>query len=388
MQERPPQQSQHALEHPARGRGGREPSPRGGRGTQRGSLHTCPTVCSGWMFRSVQKRKRKARRVLNGRPLPHGAQRQNNYRSSRSGMKRSLLTAKGGDPQVPGGPSCSFSSGGSAESEKPPKKRCPTLDQSPPPCSWGKANPRAECRAEDGDLGSVLSQKLDRLSENMSTICRDVSQLQSHMDRLEQDARGWVLELAALRMENQCLSEYVRRMESRCRTLENRSRRNNLRLLGLPEGVEGSDTVSFLQKTLPAMLGLQPDSRPLEIESARRVQGGVSWEPNGRPRALVFRLLHFADKAAILQASRTRPLCYAGAQVTILPDFCSSPSQRRRVPFRTFRRARWAADVCFAARRSPCFAWSRGLREPLASSGPPAGRPGFLQGQATGTQIP
>ncbi|XP_015270473.1 PREDICTED: protein KRBA1 [Gekko japonicus] len=324
--------------------------------------------------------------VSNGRSPSHSAQRQSGSRSPKSGMKRSLLTAQDGDPQVPGAPSCTFSSGASAESGDPPKKRCPSLDQPPPLCRWGKADAR-EGQAEDGDLGPVLSQKLDRLSEDMSAVCRDVSRMQSHMDRLEQDARGWVLELAALRMENRCLSEYVRRMESRCRTLEGRSRRNNLRLLGLPEGVEGSDAVSFLQKTLPAMLGWQPDAPPLEIESARRVQGGVSWEANGRPpRALVFRLLRFADKATLLQAARTRPLSYAGTQVTILPDLCSWPSPRRRVPLGAFRRTRWAADLCFAARHSSsCYTWAQGLREPPAGSGPLSGEREGRVSKRTGT---
>ncbi|XP_077160432.1 protein KRBA1 isoform X19 [Paroedura picta] len=299
---------------------------------------------------------------LDRRPPPLRGQRQSDSRSPKSGMKRPLWTAKDGDPQVPGAPSCAFSSGASAESGNPPKKSCPSLELPPPPFCG------SEHRAEVSDFGPGWSQKLDRLSEDMSAICRDVSRLQSHMGRLEQDARGWVLELAALRMENRSLSEYVRRMESRCRTLEGRSRRNNLRLLGLPEGVEGGDAVSFLQKTLPGMLGLPPDCPPLEIESARRLPGGASWDPNGRPRALVFRLLRFADKASLLQAARTRPLSFAGAQLSLLPDLCSSPSQHRRVPSGAFRRTRWAADLCLAARHSPCYSWAQGLREPLASS--------------------
>lgn len=271
---------------------------------------------------------------------------------------------------------CSFGSRGNglnhaAEPETPAKKRCPTLELPLPSCGWGQGK-SPEGPEGLGGLGPALSQKLDRLSTDMSTLCRDVSRLQSHMDRLEQDARGWVLELAALRMENQGLSKYVRRMESRCRTLENRSRRNNLRLLGLPEGMEGSDAMSFLQKTLPAMLGLPRDV--LEIESARRVPGGVSWDPNGRPRPLVFRLLRFANKATILQAARRQPLSYAGTRVTVLPDFCSSLVQRRRVPFGVVRRTRWAADLCFGLRHSSCScAWTRAPRGLLTCSGPLAG---------------
>ncbi|XP_053115644.1 protein KRBA1 isoform X3 [Hemicordylus capensis] len=303
------------------------------------------------------------------------AQRRSDSSPAKSGMKRSPVAARGDDSPAPGAASCSFQPQGGPRLDNPPKKRCPSLDPTLAPCGWGNGQPPPpECRAEVGGLGPLLSRKLDHLSADMSAICRDVSRLQSHMDRLEQDARGWVLELATLHMENRCLSEYVRRMEGRCRTLENRSRRNNLRMLGLPEGLEGSDAVSFLQKSLHAMLGLPLEAPALEIESARRVQGGISWDPSGRPRPLVFRLLRFADKTAILQAARTRPLSYAGAQVTILPDFCSSLNQRRRIPFGGVRRTRWAADLCFGPRHSSWWpGWTQGLREPLASSGPLAG---------------
>ncbi|XP_042329182.1 uncharacterized protein LOC121933469 [Sceloporus undulatus] len=295
--------------------------------------------------------------------------------SPASGEKRALVTARDDDSPALVAISCSFESRGEAESGNPSKKRCPSLDPSSPLCSWENGKPPAG-KEEIGDLGAVLSKKLDRLSADMSSICRDVSQLQNHMDRLEQDSRGWVLELAALRMENRSLCEYVRRMEGRCRTLENRSRRNNLRILGLLEGVEGNDAVSFLQRTLPAILGFPPEGLPLEIESARRVPGGASWDPSGRPRPLVFHLLRFADKTAILQAARARPLSYASVQVTILPDFCSSLSQRRRVPFGTFRRTRWVTDLCFGPKHpSCCYPWTRHvMRQPtLGNSGPLAG---------------
>lgn len=290
---------------------------------------------------------------------------------------------KGDHTQIPGPASCSFSSQAEAEAEaeNPPKKRSASLDPSPHACNWEDKSPPQEYRAEEGGFGSELYKKLDHLSENMGTICRDVSRLQNHLDRLEQNARGWVLELATLRMENRCLSEYVRRMESRCHILENRSRRNNLRMLGLPEGVEGSEPVPFLQKTLPTMLALPTGGLPLEVESARRVQGGISWDPNGSPRPLVFRLLRLADKMAVLQAARSRPLSYAGARVTILPDFRSSPFQRRRTLLGTFRRARWAADLCLGPQHTSCYyGWTQGPRETLAHSGP---LPGEREGRVS-----
>nr|XP_034985928.1 uncharacterized protein LOC118092208 [Zootoca vivipara] len=353
------------LSSPQREAGNRSPTPEAGR------EHQGAAPSSTLALGSCPKRNRHFC-LSRGRSaaLKFGAQRLSNSSSPKSGVKRLLGAAQGGEDQTPGTSSYSCKLQGNAESGNLRKKRCLNVDPNLALRTWGDGKPQ-ECRPEVEDgMGPALSKKLDRLSVDMSAVCRDVSRLQSHVDRLEQDARSWVLELAALRMENHSLSECVRRMERRFRALENRSRRNNLRVLGLPEGSEGSDTVAFLQKTLPTLLGLPPEAPPLEIESARRVQGGTSWDPSGRPRPLVLQLLRSGDRAAILQAARGRPLSYAGVQVTILPDFCSSLSQRRRVPFGTFRRTRWPADLCFGSRHpSCCYAWAPGLREPLASSG-------------------
>nr|XP_020655832.1 protein KRBA1 [Pogona vitticeps] len=268
--------------------------------------------------------------------------------------RRAPQEAQDNDDTALGTQSCGTEPQGEGEPGSASKQKSPSPDLPLPYRRRCGSGTSPESKAEVGGLGPLLSRKLDRLSADMGAICRDVAQLQSHLDRLEQDARGWGLELATLRMENRSLSEYVRRMEGRCRALESRSRRNNLRMLGLPEGAEGSDPLSsFLQRTLPEMLGLPLESRPPE--------------------------------AAILQAAHGRPLSYAGVQVTILPDFCSSLSRRRQVPFGAARRSRWLADPCFSPRHASFYPpWPQGRRGPLAASGPLAGEregPAVEEGQ-------
>lgn len=53
--------------------------------------------------------------------------------------------------------------------------------------------------------------------------------------------------------------------------LENRSRRSNLRLLGLPEKSEGNDACTFLENWLPEALDMEPLRKPLAIERAHRI---------------------------------------------------------------------------------------------------------------------
>ncbi|KAJ4938134.1 hypothetical protein JOQ06_002760 [Pogonophryne albipinna] len=56
--------------------------------------------------------------------------------------------------------------------------------------------------------------------------------------------------------------------------LENRDRRSNLRVIGLPENAEGRDVESFLEKWIPEVLGPENFPTPLVIERAHRIPGG------------------------------------------------------------------------------------------------------------------
>ncbi len=73
--------------------------------------------------------------------------------------------------------------------------------------------------------------------------------------------------------------------------IEDRSRRNNVRLVGLPEGTEGSNAAGFLRvnlsKWIPSLRG-----RDLEIDRAHRMYDGG--RGSDRPRTLIFRVTKMA----------------------------------------------------------------------------------------------
>ncbi|KAJ1150551.1 hypothetical protein NDU88_003342 [Pleurodeles waltl] len=57
---------------------------------------------------------------------------------------------------------------------------------------------------------------------------------------------------------------------SKLTDMEDRSRRDNIRILGIPENEEGSDMQTFLTSTLPKMISLDFDP-PLEFQRAHRI---------------------------------------------------------------------------------------------------------------------
>ncbi|KAJ1197527.1 hypothetical protein NDU88_001384 [Pleurodeles waltl] len=68
----------------------------------------------------------------------------------------------------------------------------------------------------------------------------------------------------------QSLQSEVTMLKKHAEDVENRNRRNNLCIYGLPEGIEGSDPLSFSQLFLPKILDLTT-SPALNIQRAHRL---------------------------------------------------------------------------------------------------------------------
>lgn len=106
------------------------------------------------------------------------------------------------------------------------------------------------------------------------------------------------------------LKTQLDQLTTKLKDLEDRGRRNNVRLVGLPEAVEGSDAIGYLKdnlpKWIPSLVG-----RDIDIELAHRVYNGGEANSN-KPRTLIFRLLRWQDRSAILNGARqVYPVKYA-----------------------------------------------------------------------------
>lgn len=112
--------------------------------------------------------------------------------------------------------------------------------------------------------------------------------------------------------------------------LENRGRRKNLRIVGLPEGAEGSGTLaSFLHSSFPKCLELNTDSLTLEIEGAHRSPTFVSRNSNSSPRSILFRFLQFIDKETVLRAALKKKITHDGTELRFYSDLSTGVLQKR-----------------------------------------------------------
>uniref|UniRef100_H2ZZC0 L1 transposable element RRM domain-containing protein n=1 Tax=Latimeria chalumnae TaxID=7897 RepID=H2ZZC0_LATCH len=140
-----------------------------------------------------------------------------------------------------------------------------------------------------GDIES-LKETAQNMGNRLSTAEDRISTAEDQIQQLESGMRdlGKKLEAALTKVND----------------LENRSHRNNIRIVGFPENVEEGSPMSFLSKKIPELLGLESGMN-LDIERAHRTLAPRP-APGQRPRAFMVRFLKFQMKELVLRTVRTK----------------------------------------------------------------------------------
>ncbi|KAJ1152916.1 hypothetical protein NDU88_005690 [Pleurodeles waltl] len=134
-------------------------------------------------------------------------------------------------------------------------------------------------------------------------------------------------------------------LRSKLTDLEDRSRRNNIRFLGFPEGIEGTDILSYLRDTLPKLADITFDP-PLEFQRAHRL-GLKRQNGQDRPRPIIACFLRHGQVRQLLQLSRRQgPLRLGPLEIHLSADFSKETADRRR-GFLSFRPRLRHLDVKF-----------------------------------------
>lgn len=109
--------------------------------------------------------------------------------------------------------------------------------------------------------------------------------------------------------------------------LENRGRRCNIRIIGLPEGSEGSNPVPFFKTWLPELLQVSFKGGAVKRDRCHRAL--TRCPPPGR--AVIIKVHNFPDKVRIMRAARkAQALSYDGASIMIFEDFSAAVVKKRQ----------------------------------------------------------
>lgn len=173
----------------------------------------------------------------------------------------------------------------------------------------------SDLRLELKNTNDTLATTTDQIEQ----LEKSVKRVQSRCDSTQAAARQDRDQVAAMRMA-------IDELRNKLAEMEDRSRRSNLRLVGLSEGAEGDNCIAFLKKNLakwiPALMG-----QDIRIERAHRVYGDKS----DRPRTIIFKLLDYNDRQAILSGARAVPsVKHSSDTLRFFPDFSADTTKKRK----------------------------------------------------------
>ena len=127
------------------------------------------------------------------------------------------------------------------------------------------------------------------------------------------------------------LTESNAKLLAKVSDLESRSRRNNIRVVGVPESVEGPRPTAFFADLLMEVFGEGVLDSPPECDRAHRTLS-VKPKPGQRARPVIIRLHRYQVKERIIREARTRrgKLQYRGSPISIYEDYAPEVVEQRQ----------------------------------------------------------
>lgn len=193
-----------------------------------------------------------------------------------------------------------------------------------------------------------FGEKLDKVERNIEVMNSSVHAVEKRLADLQQDITANANRVAeaeerigdtedGLQKVTTEVTDAVKRiayLESKTEDMENRARRNNLRLVGLPEGAEGTQPmIDYIQHMLPVWLGLD-GTRSFTLERAHRTLARPRPDQN---RAVIIRFLRFQDREFVVNTSRQRSLSHDDHKIFFAQDL-SAETMKARSPFKAVRK--------------------------------------------------
>lgn len=178
-----------------------------------------------------------------------------------------------------------------------------------------------------GDIEALRTETITNSQKLRHEFEDEIGKLQRHHTDIaaEQAAMAKSLNdalerIAELDRRNDVQSREMKRLHEKCTDLESRSRRQNLRIIRVPEGAEGASATRFMADFFTEVLGPENFTSPVIIDRAHRSLASKP-KSGGRPRPILVRLHYFAEKERILGISKGKGrLFYRDTPVHIFPD--------------------------------------------------------------------
>lgn len=202
---------------------------------------------------------------------------------------------------------------------------------------------RSDVRTELSNFQDALSKDLkgdlanfrEDVNRKLTEIATDMKDTVGRVEETEQrvaDMEEWSTE--AMEALSQALNAQEN-LQAKLTDLEARSRRNNIRLYGVPEGAEGDNTEEFIGGFIKAELA--PADTELGIQRCHRALGSRP-PPGANPRSIVIYFLQYKTKELVLRAAWKKKEVYLNGKRIYFDHDYPTETQKKRMAYAPVRK--------------------------------------------------
>ncbi|KAJ8349741.1 hypothetical protein SKAU_G00248710 [Synaphobranchus kaupii] len=182
---------------------------------------------------------------------------------------------------------------------------------------------RDDMRKDLNEFRGEINRKLKETTDDLQTTKARVTETEQRIAEIE-EWDGAASDALIQALEKQEV------LQAKLTDLEACSRRNNLRIYGVPEGSEGNDLPEFVTRLIKSELGPQIDVVDLGIQRCHRE---LAPKPprDAPPRSLVLCFLEFRVKEQVLHTAwKNKEVCYQGKRIFFDRDYLPETLKKRK----------------------------------------------------------
>ncbi|KAK1885647.1 LINE-1 type transposase domain containing protein 1 [Dissostichus eleginoides] len=194
-----------------------------------------------------------------------------------------------------------------------------------------EAPTRTDIMAAINQLNQNVDSKFELLNASIADLKQSLGEMEQRVISTEGGLNEHETRIKAL--EEQCSKWAVgaRSLNERVDDLVSRSRQQNIRIIGVKEGMEKGNPTDFVSKFIPALLGEDNfGNKPVRVDHAHRIRVRAA-ATDGPPRQLIARIHHDSVRELILRLSSQKfPLQHEGARIFIFLDLGPAVMKQRQ----------------------------------------------------------
>ncbi|KAF3856730.1 hypothetical protein F7725_017453 [Dissostichus mawsoni] len=187
---------------------------------------------------------------------------------------------------------------------------------------------RTDIMAAINQLNQNVDSKFELLNASIADLKQSLSEVEQRVISTEGGLNEHETRIKAL--EEQC-SKWAVEARSLNERVDDLVSRQNIRIIGVKEGMEKGNPTDFVSKFIPALLGEDNfGNKPVRVDRAHRIRVRAA-ATDGPPRQLIACIHHDSVKELILRLSSQKfPLQHEGARIFIFPDLGPAVMKQRQ----------------------------------------------------------